>query len=80
MDGLERFRPDTVVLDIRLPDQSGIEILKKIKSMQPEVMVIMLTNFDSTQYREQCRRIGADHFLNKTLEFEKIIDTILTDA
>lgn len=80
LDALERFLPDAVVLDIRLPDLSGIDILKKIKAWQPEVMVTMLTNFDSSQYREQCRRLGADHFLNKTLEFEKIIDTILGDA
>ena len=77
MEALERLRPDTIILDIRLPDQSGIEILKQVKTRQPEVMVVMLTNFDSAQYREQCRRLGADHFLNKTLEFEKIIDTVL---
>jgi DNA-binding NarL/FixJ family response regulator len=38
--------------------------------------VIMLTNFDDAQYRRQCRLLGADRFLNKTLEFEKIVDTI----
>ena len=80
MDIIERFRPDTIILDIRLPDQSGIEILKQVKARRPEVMVVMLTNFDSAQYREQCRRLGADHFLNKTLEFERIINTILDDV
>ena len=80
LTSFEDLQPDTVILDIRLPDQSGIEILKKIKAMRPKVMVTMLTNFDNTQYREQCRRLGADHFLNKTLEFEKIIDTVLSDV
>jgi DNA-binding NarL/FixJ family response regulator len=68
--------PDTVILDIRLPGSTGIALLKKIKEHYPQVTVIMLTNFDDAQYRRQCRRLGADHFLNKTLEFEKIVDTI----
>ena len=77
MDAMQRLRPDTVVLDIRLPDKSGIELLKEIKAQYPSVKVIMLTNFDNVQYRRECRQLGADYFLNKTLEFEMIIDTIL---
>jgi DNA-binding NarL/FixJ family response regulator len=79
-DALQRLKPDTVILDIRLPDSSGIELLKVIKARHPEIVVIMLTNFDYAQYRQQCRRLGADHFLNKTLEFEKIVDTIIGNA
>jgi two-component system OmpR family response regulator len=74
---MQRLNPDTVILDIRMPGGSGIELLKQIKIRHPEMKVIMLTNFDYAQYRHQCRQLGADHFLNKTLEFEKIIDTIL---
>ena len=70
------LQPDTVILDIRMPGSTGIALLKKIKSHYPQVTVIMLTNFDDPQYRRQCQRLGADHFLNKTLEFEKIVDTI----
>ncbi len=77
MNAMQHLRPDTVILDIRLPDTSGIELLKEIKGRYPVVKVIMLTNFDNVQYRRQCRKLGADHFLNKTLEFEKIIDSIL---
>jgi DNA-binding NarL/FixJ family response regulator len=80
LDALQRLQPDTVILDIRLPDSSGIEVLKMIKARHPEIVVIMLTNFDYAQYRQQCRRLGADYFLNKTLEFEKITPTILGNA
>ena len=73
---LEHVKPDTVILDIRLPGRSGIELLKEIKARHPEVTVIMLTNFDYPIYRQQCKQLGADDFLNKTLEFEKIIDAV----
>jgi DNA-binding NarL/FixJ family response regulator len=73
---VQRLKPDTVILDIRLPDQSGIELLKTFKEPYPEMTVIMLTNLDDARYRKQCRHLGADHFLNKTIEFEKIVETI----
>jgi len=77
LEAVQRLKPDTVILDIRLPGTSGIELLKEIKAKYPEMKVIMLTNFDYAQYRRQCQQLGADHFLNKTLEFEKIVDTII---
>ena len=75
-EAVQFLHPDTVILDIRMPGSTGIALLKKIKAHYPQMTVIMLTNFDDAQYRRQCRRLGADHFLNKTLEFEKIVGTI----
>jgi DNA-binding NarL/FixJ family response regulator len=78
LEAMQRLKPDTVILDIRLPGgSSGIQLLKEIKDRYPQVKVIMLTNFDDALYRRQCQRLGADHFLNKALEFEKIPDTIM---
>jgi DNA-binding NarL/FixJ family response regulator len=77
LTAIERLNPDTVILDIRLPGSSGIEVLKQIKARHPLVKVIMLTNHDHAIYRQQCRQLGADHFLNKILEFEKIVPSIL---
>ncbi|MCB2147323.1 MAG: response regulator transcription factor [Deltaproteobacteria bacterium] len=77
IDAVQRLRPDTVILDIGLPDTSGIELLKAFKTSYPEMTVIMLTNFDNARYRQLCRRLGADHFLSKTMEFEKIVDAVI---
>ncbi len=68
---------DVIILDINLPDASGISILKEIKSFS-KAKVIMLTNYSDPQYREICANLGADHFLDKSTEFEKI-PTILKD-
>lgn len=77
LEAIEHLRPDTVILDIRLPGSSGIEVLKRIKARHPQIQVIMLTNYDHAMYRQQCRQLGADHFLNKTREFEKIVASIM---
>ena len=68
---LER-RPAAVVLDIQLPDGSGIELLQRIKSVDPGCLVVMLTNYHDTIFRNECQRLGADHFLCKTTEFEQV--------
>jgi DNA-binding NarL/FixJ family response regulator len=77
LDALDDQKPDTVVLDIRLPGKSGIELLGDIKAAHPEITVIMLTNYDFEQYRKQCLQMGADYFFNKTLEFEKVVDVLV---
>ncbi len=65
-------RPDAVILDIRLPGISGIELLKRIKWEHPETQVIMLTNYPYPKYRQQSLAAGADYFFQKAREFEKI--------
>lgn len=77
LEAVASLKPDAVILDIRLPGCSGIELLRQIKARHPQIRVIMLTNHDDAGYRRLCKQLGADHFLSKALEFDKIIDTIL---
>ena len=80
MDAIKQLAPDTVILDIELPDISGIKILKAIKNDYPQVTVIMLTNYDLMLYRKLCKQLGADYFLNKTREINKIVPTVTGHA
>jgi two-component system, response regulator YesN len=65
MEKLESFRPDLMVLDIRLPDISGLELIKKIKSRASGVKILMLTGHHYPEYKEAAERLGADGFLVK---------------
>ncbi len=69
---IRRLHPDAVILDIRMPGMSGIQVLREIKQGERTPMVIMLTNYPFVQYRRECTEAGADYFLNKSTEFEKI--------
>jgi DNA-binding NarL/FixJ family response regulator len=69
---IRRLQPDAVILDIRMPGMSGIQVLREIKQDLRAPVVIMLTNYPFGQYRRECAEAGADHFLNKSTEFEKI--------
>jgi DNA-binding response OmpR family regulator len=60
------FEPDTVILDIALPDGSGISLLQQFKKQTPAVQVIMLTNYPTEEFKKNCMELGADYFFDKS--------------
>jgi DNA-binding NarL/FixJ family response regulator len=70
--GILAAKPDVVVLDIKLKAGSGIEVLQTIKRRMAAVVVIMLTNYATEEYRKKCLQAGAEYFLDKTNEFEQL--------
>lgn len=73
---LELFRPDLIFFDISLPDGSGIDLLKMARSKYPQTRSVMITNHVDDYYRNLCLTLGADSFLDKSLDFEQITDYI----
>lgn len=76
LDGIRKSHPDVVILDIRLPRRSGVEVLKDIKASPAAPVVIMVTNYPYRQYRQACMAAGADYFFSKLDEFEMIHETL----
>src|SRR6185503_3509123 len=62
---LERESVDLVLLDIRLPDRNGIEVLQKIRDQWPEQIVVMLTGEPDHETAVQAMRLGARDYLTK---------------
>lgn len=75
---LGQITPDVALLDINLPDKSGIELLKYIKHNMPGIKVMMITNQSDDYYQNLCRDEGADFFFDKTNDFDKIGETIIS--
>jgi DNA-binding NarL/FixJ family response regulator len=76
LNSIRKFHPDVVILDIRLPRRSGIDVLKDIKENPSAPIVIMITNYPYRQYRQGCMAAGADYFFSKIEEFEMIRETL----
>lgn len=70
------LNPDVVILDIRMPCKTGIEVLQELKKDKAAPVVIMLTSYPYVQYREKCQEAGADFFFDKSTDFEKLFDLI----
>ncbi|MBS1733804.1 MAG: response regulator transcription factor [Bacteroidetes bacterium] len=69
---LQEDTPHFVLLDIHLPDKSGIDLLKLIVKEYPLVKVIMFSNLLDEKYIKVCRKIGAKYFIDKSRDFEQI--------
>jgi two-component system, NarL family, invasion response regulator UvrY len=67
---------DIVVLDIRLPDNSGLEILKQIRSSKPELPVLMLSVYSEKQYATRALKAGASGYLTKDTIPEELVNAI----
>lgn len=68
--------PDVAILDIRMPEINGIEVLKKIRETGSRPKIIILTNYPYKQYRERCLAEGADYFFDKNLDIEELTEII----
>lgn len=77
---IDTFDPDFVILEIGMPDKSGIELLKYIKGNQLHSKVIVLTNFTISAFRNECDKHGADYFLDKADEMETVVSIIRNSA
>lgn len=76
-EGIGRLRgtaPDALVLDLRLPDGNGIELMRLAKRERPAIRVMMLTNH--THYKDYCLGQGADYFFDKAMNYEDLVATI----
>jgi DNA-binding response OmpR family regulator len=73
---LKRFDFDVAVLDLKLEDMDGIEILKIFKKMDPQLPVIMLTGHGSEKASIDGMRFGAFDYLTKPHELEELVQKI----
>lgn len=68
---------DLIVLDLKMEDMDGIEVLKILKKMAPEVPVIMLTGHGSDDAAREGMEHGAVEYLTKPCDLEHLVETIL---
>jgi len=68
---------DVAVLDLKMEDMDGIEVLKMLKIMDPLLAVIMLTGHGSAEAAEQGIQLGAFDYLTKPCELEALLEKIM---
>ncbi|MEE4262596.1 MAG: response regulator [Desulfobacteraceae bacterium] len=68
---------DVAVLDLKMEDMDGIEVLKIMKIMAPRLAVIMLTGHGSAEAAERGLKLGAFDYLTKPCELEELLEKIL---
>lgn len=74
--GIEKVKPDVVLLDLNMPDGSGISVLKALGEKIGRLRIVVLTNYATPHYRKKCLEMGAERFFDKSSEFTKAIDFV----
>ncbi|MCX2679197.1 response regulator transcription factor [Galbibacter sp. EGI 63066] len=75
-----KSKPDILVVDIRMPEKNGIEVVKEIKKTTPEVKALVLSMHDSEEYVIQSIQAGADGYLLKGSSKEEFLKALHTIA
>lgn len=76
LDCLPSFRPDVMILDLQMPDMDGLDVLARVKDLDPAVEVILLTGNGSFDTGIACMQLGAFDYLVKPVDLEQLQETI----
>jgi DNA-binding NtrC family response regulator len=69
----EEFDPAVVLLDLRLPDEYGIDLVSKIHEIDRDIIVVIVTAFGDIETAVQAVKAGAYDYLEKPIDFEKLL-------
>jgi len=69
---IRKLNPDVVIMDIRMPEMNGIDVLKELQKDKLRPIVMVMTNYPYPQYREKCRALGANYFFDKSKDFDRL--------
>jgi DNA-binding response OmpR family regulator len=78
-EGFELFkkhRPRFTLLDLRMPEMNGIEVLKQIRAIDPQAAVLILTAWGSDALEQQARQLGVVDFLSKRLSLDVLVEAM----
>lgn len=78
VNGIMNTRPDVAVLDIKLADDrgSGIDVLNQVRKRLPAMKAIVLSNYATPQHMKASADAGAEYFLDKSADFERITEIL----
>jgi len=73
---MRRQPPDCVVLDLRLLEGSGLDVLRRVHPDAPDIIFAVLTNHADSQYRRLCLAAGASYFYDKSTDVAQVRDLL----
>src|SRR5215831_17354329 len=76
IDQLNAQHWDLLILDINIPDRSGIDILRQVRTTHPETRVLVLSGFPEKQYAVNVLRAGASGYINKEMAGEELLAAV----
>jgi two-component system response regulator DesR len=76
IDGILAAQPDVVVLDVQLEGGSGLQVLRAIRTADSHIAFVVFSNNAGPAYRKRYLGEGAQRFLDKTTEFDQLVNAV----
>ncbi len=73
---LENFTPDIIITDIEMPVMNGIDFIKNVRIDNKNVLIVVLTAFDTPEYLRKLIDMHLEHYVIKPVDFEKLISIL----
>lgn len=73
LDAAEEHAPDLAIVDLRLGSENGLDIVRKLRALDPTMFILMLTGWGSIATALEAVRGGANHYLSKPVDADQII-------
>ena len=76
IDGILEASPDVVVLDVQLDGGSGLQVLRAVRQAAPDIAFVVFSSNSGPAYRKRYFGEGAEAFLDKSTEFDQLVQTV----
>lgn len=76
LEKLETFSPDIIISDIEMPIMNGIDFIKEVRRTDKEVLIVVLTAYDTPEYLRKLIEMHLEHYVLKPVNFEKLISIL----
>lgn len=76
LKAIKEIRPDIVITDIRMPGYDGIELIRRVKEILPEVYFIIISGYSHFEYAQKAIKYGVENYLLKPIKKKELIDTL----
>ncbi|MCB1124023.1 MAG: response regulator, partial [Verrucomicrobiae bacterium] len=80
LEKIARTTYDTIIMDIRLPSMNGIEGLQKVREIDKDVSIIMLTGYGNLETAQEAIKFGANEYVTKPFDIHRMLETVKKHA
>src|SRR5205823_6197779 len=73
---VEKHRPDVLILDLHLPDISGVDVARQVHDHHPDVALLVFTGYEDPGYLHRLHEVGIKGYLRKTAPSEELVGAV----
>ena len=74
---VQKRQPDCILLDMKMPGMNGVEVLREVRNLFPQVLVMMMTAYSEIELIEEAENLGIDQHFTKPFDIFEVRDTVL---